>query len=148
MLAGHRATPLYLITELNISVQHTVKAQRRSRSIALLFPNHGTRFDGLSTPRSDRFTPVKSTGTHWKRLSGHQDESGRVLVKRKTLYPIRDRNPKRPVCSELLHRPPLTKYITFFFSRGHPVVLSIILKRNKIYTSSNTTILYFINLTL
>jgi hypothetical protein len=28
------------------------------------------------------------------------------------------------------------------FSRGHPVVLGIILKWNKIYTSSNTTILY------
>jgi hypothetical protein len=33
-----------------------------------------------------------------------------------------------------------------FFSRGHPTQLSIILKWNKIYASSHTTILYFINL--
>jgi len=76
-----------------ISVQHTVKAQRRSKGIALLCPNQGARFDGWSTPRSDRFTPGKSPGTHWRRLSGQLGQSGRVLVKRKTVHPYQGSKP-------------------------------------------------------
>jgi hypothetical protein len=36
--------------------------------------------------------------------------------------------------------------IALSFIRGHPFDLSIILNWNKIFTSSNTTILYFISL--
>jgi hypothetical protein len=107
-LVGKPTTRLYPATKVNISVQHTMKAQR-SKGIALRCPNYGARLYGWSTPRSDCFTPVKSPETHRRRLSGHQGQSGQVLVKRKALTLTMDRNLDRPVCSESLHRPLLTK---------------------------------------
>jgi hypothetical protein len=120
-LAGQPTTSLYLITKVKNFVQHTMKAEG-SKVIALLCPNHGARLCGWSTPRSDCFTPVKSPGTHWRRLNGHQGQSGRGLVKRNPLTPTRDRNPDRPFCSEALHRPLLTK---IYFSNSWDIFLRV-----------------------
>jgi len=47
-----------------------VKEHRRTSAIAVLRPNLGDRWGGWATPRPGRFTPEKSNGVHWRKLSG------------------------------------------------------------------------------
>jgi hypothetical protein len=71
--------------QVKFSLEQAMKAQRRSRGIAILFLYPGTKWGGWSTPRPDRFIPGKETRYPlYRRLGGPQ---GPVWTAAKNLAP-------------------------------------------------------------